>query len=55
MSQTELPHSLAHDKIKMARVKETVHYAFKGRKAMLMVGTCTDDEPCSLISWEEGG
>jgi hypothetical protein len=55
ITQTALPHSLAHDKIKMARVRETVHYAFKGRKAMLTVGTCNDDEPCSRISWEERG
>ncbi len=54
ISQTALPHSLAHEKIKMVQVKETVHYFFKGRNAMLMVGACNDDEHCSRISWKEG-
>jgi hypothetical protein len=53
ISQTAFPHSVPNDKIKISNVKEMVQYSFKGREAMLVVGVCKDDEPCSRISWEE--
>ena len=55
MSQTALQHSPTHEKINRVQVRETVHYSCKGQNAMLMVGACNDDEPCSRISWKEGG
>lgn len=35
-------------------VREKVPYAFKGRDAVLTVGACISDEPCSGIIWREG-
>ncbi len=41
-------------KIKILQVKEKVTYPLKGRNAVLEVGLCKNDEPCSRISWDEG-
>ncbi len=54
ISQAASPHSLLDEKIKMRLVKEQVHYSLKGRDALLVVGECKEDEPCSSISWDEG-
>ena len=54
ISQAAAPHSLVDKKIKMRLVKEQVHYSLKGRDALLVVGECKEDEPCSSISWDEG-
>lgn len=35
-------------------IKERVQYQLKGKKALLKVGTCGDQEPCSSIAWTEG-
>jgi hypothetical protein len=41
-------------KISITRIKEKVAYPLKGRAAVLEVGTCRNDTPCSRISWREG-
>ena len=40
--------------IKLIKITETVPYHFKDREALLEVGTCKNDEPCSRLSWTEG-
>jgi hypothetical protein len=40
--------------IDLASVKETVPFIMKGRKAVLVVGECAKNEPCSRITWNEG-
>ena len=42
------------DPIEITVIKEKVRYAMRGREAMLTVGTCRNDEPCSGITWQEG-
>ncbi len=42
------------DKIKIEQVREKLDYSLKGRKALLEVGACRNQERCSLISWIEG-
>jgi len=42
-------------KIKILQIKERVSYPLKGRDAKLEVGLCKGNEPCSQISWIEGG
>jgi hypothetical protein len=41
--------------ITIDKVKEEVRNSLKGREALLTVGLCTDGQPCSRISWDEGG
>lgn len=40
--------------IDLASVQETVPFVMKGRKAVLVVGECVKNEPCSRITWNEG-
>jgi hypothetical protein len=40
--------------IEILVVKEKVRYVMKGREAVLTVGSCRNDEPCSGITWQEG-
>jgi len=40
--------------IKIVQVTERVPYQLNGRTALLEVGTCEKNEPCSRISWVEG-
>ena len=40
--------------IKIVQIKERVPYQLDGRKALLEVGFCEKDKPCSRISWIEG-
>jgi len=40
--------------IRIARISERVPYELDGKKALLEVGFCDKDEPCSRISWIEG-
>ncbi len=40
--------------ISLTSVKETVPFIMKGRKAVLVVGECAKNEPCSRITWKEG-
>jgi hypothetical protein len=42
-----------HGLIQFDRIARTVPYDLKGRKSLLDVGTCKNDEPCSRISWTE--
>ncbi|HEX9021777.1 MAG TPA: hypothetical protein VF903_11005 [Nitrospirota bacterium] len=53
ISQTALPHSAPQPEIRMLRRTERVHYPLKGRSALLDVGFCGNNEPCSRISWDE--
>lgn len=39
--------------IEIRVVTETVTYTIQGRDAVLTVGSCANDEPCSGISWIE--
>ena len=39
--------------IKFVQIKEAVPYQLKARNALLEVGTCKKDEPCSRLSWSE--
>jgi hypothetical protein len=43
------------NKINIEQVRERIDYSLKGRKALLEVGACRDEERCSRISWIEGG
>jgi hypothetical protein len=54
ISQSTSEDFLPQEKIKFARVNETVAYSLKGREALLRVGVCGRSEPCSGISWKEG-
>lgn len=40
--------------IKIVQIKERVPYQLDGKKALLEVGFCEKDEPCSRITWVEG-
>lgn len=41
--------------ITFVRITEKAQYQLKGRRSLLEVGTCSDDEqPCSRIAWTEG-
>lgn len=42
------------DKIRIAQVRETAHYALKGRDVILEVGPSATGETCSKLSWSEG-
>lgn len=37
------------------KITEAVPFHFKSRQALLEVGTCKKEVPCSRISWPEGG
>jgi len=38
----------------MLRVTEQVPHTIKGRDAVLTVGACKNEQPCSSISWNDG-
>lgn len=40
--------------IDVANIKETVPFMMQGRSAVLVVGECGKNEPCSRITWKEG-
>ncbi len=40
--------------IDLTDIKETVPFVMKGRNAVLIVGACAKNEPCSKITWTEG-
>ena len=54
ISQSEGETLRVEDPIEITVIKEKVRYAMRGREAMLTVGTCRNDEPCSGITWQEG-
>lgn len=39
---------------RMSQIRESVTYPLKGRQALLEVGVCRDNEPCSRMTWLEG-
>jgi hypothetical protein len=40
--------------IRFVKITEKVPYHFKDREALLEVGACKNEEPCSRLSWTEG-
>jgi hypothetical protein len=38
----------------LTKITEKAPYELRGRPTLLEVGTCSDGEPCSRISWREG-
>jgi hypothetical protein len=42
------------EKIRMQRLKEKVGYPLRGRDMILEAGVCSNEEPCSRITWLEG-
>lgn len=54
ISQSTSEDFLPEEKIKIIKVKESISYPVKGRDALLRVGMCQRNEPCSGISWKEG-
>ncbi len=47
--------SIPEKAISLTQVKEKTAYPLKGRNALLEVGFCKNDVPCSRISWRENG
>lgn len=54
ISQSEGEPLSVENPVKITVVKEKVRYSMQGREAVLTVGTCGNDEPCSGITWQEG-
>lgn len=54
ISQSEGEALSVENPIDIIVVKEKVQYAMQGRDALLTVGACGNDEPCSGITWQEG-
>ena len=54
ISQSEGKALNVENPIEITVVAEKVQYAIKGRDAVLTVGFCANDEPCSGITWTEG-
>ena len=54
ISQSTSEDFLPEEKIRLLKVEENVTYSLKGREALLRVGVCQWNEPCSVISWKEG-
>ena len=53
ITQTALPHPPLVEKLRLAAVRESVRYEFKGRTAHLEVGVCRKDEQCCRMTWNE--
>jgi len=54
ISQSEGKALNVENPIELHVVTEKVPYTIKGRDAVLTVGSCDNDEPCSGITWIEG-
>jgi hypothetical protein len=54
ISQSEGKALNVENPIEIRVVTEKVRYTIKGRDAVLTVGSCVNDEPCSGITWIEG-
>jgi hypothetical protein len=54
ISQSEGKALNVENPIEIRVVTEKVQYTIQGRDAMLTVGSCDNDEPCSAITWIEG-
>jgi hypothetical protein len=53
ITQTALPHPPLAEKLRLSLVRESVRYEFKGRTALLDVGTCRREEQCCRMTWNE--
>lgn len=53
ITQTARDHPPLSNGIRLASVRETVSYTFKGRIAVLEVGPCRRDDTCSTMTWDE--
>jgi hypothetical protein len=53
ISQSEGTALNVENPIEIVAVTEKVRYTLKGRDAVLTVGSCKNDEPCSGITWIE--
>ena len=53
ISQSEGTALNVENPIEIVAVTEKVRYTIKGRDAVLTVGSCKNDEPCSGITWSE--
>lgn len=42
------------EKIKIQRIKERVGYPLRGRDMILEAGVCSNEQPCSRMTWSEG-
>lgn len=54
ISQVADNRAIPEEKLTLVQVKEKANYPLKGRTALLEVGACQNDLPCSRISWNEG-
>ncbi len=54
LSQSQGQQLTAGNPIEITTVKETVPFTINGKDAVLTVGECGSDEPCSMIAWKEG-
>jgi len=54
ISQVSDRGSIPDRKLSLVLIKEKTTYPLKGRSALLEVGFCMNDVPCSRISWHEG-
>ncbi len=54
ISQVADNRPIPEEKLRLAQIKERATYSLKGRTALLEVGACENEMPCSRISWNEG-
>ncbi len=54
LSQSRGGPSPAGPEVELTSAAETVPFMMKGRKAVLVVGECSGNTPCSRITWQEG-
>ena len=45
----------ARHPVELAAIREQVSFVMRGNNAVLTVGECGSQEPCSRIAWTEGG
>jgi len=54
LSQSEAGDLAVENPLEITTTTEQVPYSMKGKDAVLIVGTCSQGETCSMISWTEG-
>ncbi len=54
ISQSTSGDFLAFERLRMEEVAEHSTYEFKGRRALLSTGTCSQGRRCSMLAWSEG-
>ncbi len=52
--QTAIGRTPPRVKFNLLTIRQTAQFTFKGRKALLEVGTCKGADRCSRMSWREG-